>query len=146
MTGFPDMAADRLTPVAGEVHKARESAELGGLRMDKAEAGVLLANLAQLRARAADLVTGCADLDRPLRFGDNWVGDIVAARLRAVASTDSLSMTSVMAEFLQVIDDLEATVRAAAQLYETTDDQNADRVRKAARHLGLTGVTVQGGE
>jgi hypothetical protein len=146
MTGFPATAADGLKPVAGAVHEVRASAELGGLRMDKAEATVLLANLAQIRARAEELVTGCGPLDRPLRFGDNWVGDIVSARLRAVASTDKLSMTSVMAEFLQVIDDLEATVRAAAQLYVSTDEQNADDVRKAAQHLGLTDVTVQGDE
>jgi hypothetical protein len=105
--------------------------------MDKTEATVLLASLAQIRARAEDLVTGCGALDRPLRFGDNWVGDLVSARLRAVASTDSLSMTSVLAEFRQVIDDLEATVRAAAQLYEVTDDANADLVRQAARRLGI---------
>lgn len=142
MQSFPGDAASGLTPVAGEVREVRESAELGGLRMDKAEATVLLANLAQLRARAEDLVTGCGDLDRPLRFGDNWVGDLVSARLRAAASTDTLSMTSVMAEFRQVIDDLEATVRAAAQLYEVTDEANADLVRQAARRLGID----EGGE
>lgn len=146
MEDFPTRAAAGLTPVAGEVHKVRESAELGGLRMDKTEAAVLLANLATLRERAAELVTGSGALDRPLRFGANWVGDIVSARLRAVASTDQLSMTQVMAEFLQVIDDLEATVRASAQLYETTDEQGADEIRKAAQHLGLSDVTVQGGQ
>jgi len=146
MEEFPAMAAGSLDPVAGQVHQVRESAELGGLRMDKAEAQVLLANLAELRARADELVTGCGALDRPLRFGDNWVGAIMSERLRGVATTDQQSMTLVMTQFQQVLTDLEATVRAAAQLYVDTDQQSADDMRKAAVRLGLTDVTVQGGE
>lgn len=146
MDEFPIAAAGALAPVADQVHRVREATELGGLRMDQAEARVLLANLAKIRARVDDLVTGCGALDQPLRFGDNWVGAIMADRLHGVAATDRQSVTSVMTEFRQVLDDLEATVRAAAGVYAATDQRGADDIRQAARRLGLAHVTVEGGE
>ncbi len=134
---FPEDAAGALAPVAGKVDEAKQQALAGTLRIDVEVAKVLLGQLAELRLRAADLVRDCTDLDRPLHFGDNWVGQIMARRLRTVAVDRDSGVTPVLATFHQVLEDLEATVRFAAGLYETTDILAAENLRRA---LGTFGV------
>jgi uncharacterized protein YukE len=95
------------------------------LRLDKIEARALLEHLGKLRGRVEEVVTGCAALDRPLRFGDNWVGAITAERLQDAAAGG----TSVLTEFRRALDDLETTVRAAAELYVATDERAAADIR-----------------
>jgi len=140
-TEFSADAAGALAPVAGKVGEAKQHALAGTLRIDVEVAKVLLGQLAELRLRAADLVRDCADLDTPLRFGDNWVGQIMSRRLRTVAVDRDSGVTPVLATFHQVLEDLEATVRFAAGLYETTDSLAADDLRRA---LGTFGVATEG--
>jgi hypothetical protein len=134
---FAPAAAGALAPVAGQVEKAKEQALAGTLRIDLESARVILGQLAALRLRAGDLVRACAELDTPLRFGDNWVGRLVAERLRTVAVDRDAGVTPVLAAFHQVLDDLEATVRFAAGVYAATDDRAAADLVRAASRFGV---------
>src|SRR5262245_52827510 len=111
---FGGDAAGALVPVAGQVEKAKEQALAGTLHIDTEAAKVILRQLGALRLRAADLVNDCADLDIPLKFGDNWVGRIMSDRLQEVAAGPRGAVTPVLRTFHQVLDDLESTVRFAA--------------------------------
>jgi len=138
---FGGSAAGALAPVAGQVAQAKEQALAGTLRIDLDAAQVILKQLAALRLRAGDLVGDCADLDTPLKFGDNWVGQIMSERLRAVAVGRSGAVTPVLRTFHQVLDDLEATVRFAAGMYETADQQAEAELKRA---IGRFGVHIEG--
>lgn len=135
---FPAVAAGGLAPVADQVGKAKEQALAGSLTIDLDAAKAILANLDRLRSRAAGLVRDCVELDTPLKFGDNWVGRIMSERLRTVAVDRDGGVTPVLETFHRVLDDLEATVRFAAGLYETTDENAADDLRRAVGRFGVT--------
>lgn len=137
---FPGAASGALAPVADKIGKAKEQALAGSLRIDLDVAKHILVQLGKLRVRAADLVRDCADLDTPLRFGDNWVGRIMSERLRMVAVDRDGGVTHVLTAFHQVLDDLEATVRFAAGMYETSDERAADDLRRAVGQFGVTVV------
>jgi len=134
---FPGAASGALAPVVGQIEQAKEEALAGTLRIDLAAAKLLLKQLAALRLRAADLVSECVALDTPLRFGDNWVGRLMSERLRTVAVDQNGGVTPVLTTFHQVLDDLEATVRLAAGLYETTDERAAADLKRAAGQFGV---------
>lgn len=134
---FPAAAAGALAPVAGRVEEAKHQAEAGTLRIDLEAARVLLRQIEALKSRAASLVDDCAELDTPLKFGDNWVGQIMSERLRTVAVDRDGGVTPVLRTFHQVLDDLEATVRFAAGIYEITDLQAADDLQRAANRFGV---------
>ena len=134
---FPGAASGALAPVVGQIEQAKEQALAGTLRIDLAAAKLLLKQLAALRLRAADLVSECVALDTPLRFGDNWVGRLMSERLRTVAVDQNGGVTPVLTTFHQVLDDLEATVRLAAGLYETTDERAAADLKRAAGQFGV---------
>jgi hypothetical protein len=138
---FGGAAAGALVPVAGQVEKAKEQAIAGTLTIDLEAARVILRQLGALRLRAADLVEGCADLDTPLRFGDNWVGRIMSDRLQEVAAGPRGAVTPVLRTFHQVLDDLESTVRFAAGMYESADAQAEDDLKRA---IGRFGVRIEG--
>lgn len=133
---FPAAAAGALAPVAGQVEQVREQAAEGGLRIDLAAAEQLLLQIQQVRLRAADLVQHGSALDTPLRFGDNWVGRIMSARLRTVAVDENGGVTPVLRQFHDLLDSVEAIIRLAAGLYRTTDEQLASELRRAAGRLG----------
>ncbi|MGB3439979.1 MAG: hypothetical protein WBA97_14625 [Actinophytocola sp.] len=135
---FPGAAAGALAPVATKVGKVKEQALAGSLKIDLDAAQVILATLGRLRLRAADLVQRCVELDAPLRFGDNWVGQIMSERLRTVAVGQDGGVTPVLSAFHQVLDDLEATVRFAAGMYATSDEQAAADLRRAIERFGVT--------
>jgi hypothetical protein len=135
--GFATPAAGALVPVAGQVHQVRRKAEVGGLRLDPEAAAALLHRIGALRARAAGLVTDSAELDAPLRFGDSWVADLMAARLRTVAVDRGRGATAVLRAFAKVLTDLEFTIKAAAGQYYTTDQASADKLRQSLGQLGL---------
>ena len=135
---FPGAAAGALAPVADQVDKVKEQALAGSLKIDLDAAKVILANLGRLRLRAAELVRDCTDLDTPLKFGDNWVGQIMSERLRTVAVDRDGGVTPVLTAFHQVLDDLESTVRFAAGMYETSDEQAADDLKRAVQRFGVT--------
>ena len=134
--GFSAPAA-ALAPVAGQVHEVKRKAEIGGLKLDPAAAKVLIATLARLNAQVNDLVGDCADLDQPLKFGANFVGQTVASRLQDTASGGSAAVTPVLTEFGRVLGDLQATVQAAAGSYVVADDKAARNMRRAAARFGL---------
>src|SRR5262245_511877 len=103
---FGGDAGGALAPVAGQVEQVKEQALAGTLHIDLDAAQVILAQLGALRLRAADLLRDCAELDTPLKFGRNWVGQIVAARLHAVAAGPADAVAPVLTAFHQVLDDL----------------------------------------
>jgi hypothetical protein len=137
MVDDPASAAGALIPVAGAVGAVRQKAGVGGLRLDVESANALLRQLGLLRQRVAALVEGSAELDTPLRFGDNWIGRIMSERLRTVAVDRHSGIGPVLAAFARVLDDLEYTIRAAAGLYHTTDQESADKLRRAVESFGL---------
>jgi len=142
---FPSAAARALAPVAGQVEQVKEQAAQGSLRIDLGAAENLLRQVHQVRLRAADLATNSSTLDIPLQFGDNWVGRIMAERLRTVAVDENGGVTPVLRMFHDVLDSVEAVIRLAAGLYRTTDEQVEQDLRLAASrigdHLGLIGGT-----
>lgn len=133
---FPVTAAGALAPVAGQVDRVRDQAAAGGLRIDLPAAEVLLEQVARVRLRAADLARDGAALDTPLHFGDNWVGRIMAERLRGVAVGSDGGVAPVLARFHELLESVEAVIRLAAGLYETTDQQAAADLRRAADRIG----------
>lgn len=138
---FGGAAAGALAPVAGQVEQTKEQALAGTLRIDLESAKAILKQLSALRLRAGELVRDCADLDTPLKLGDSWVAEIMARRLRSVAAGPRGAVTPVLSTFHQVLDDLEATVRFAAGLYESTDEQAEADLKRA---IGRFGVQFEG--
>jgi hypothetical protein len=136
MPGFSAPAV-ALAPVAGQVNDVKHKAEIGGLKLDPAAAKVLIATLARLHAQVDDLVGDCADLDQPLKFGDNFIGQTLASRLRDTASGGTAAVTPVLSEFSRVLGDLHATVQAAAGSYVIADDEAARSMQRAAARFGL---------
>lgn len=134
---FGAAAGGALVPVAGKVAEVRDHAAAGGLTIDLEAAEKLLVQLAGLRLRAADLVRDSETLAAPLRFGDNWVGRIMAERLHAVAAGEDGGVAPVLARFHELLDSVEAIIRLAAGLYQTTDQQATDALHRAAARLHL---------
>lgn len=102
------------------------------MRIDLDAAPALLARLDALRDRTGELVARGAELDRPLRFGDNWVGHLMSQRLRGVAVSDH-GLAGVLGTFHQVLDDVSATVRLAAGQYRAADDDAATALGRCPR-------------
>lgn len=132
---FGSAAGEALVPVAGKVEEVRHKAAEGGLRIDLTAAETMLRQLAELRRRAGDLIQDGASLDTPLRFGDNWVGRIMSEKLRTVAVAENGGVTPVLGRFHELLDSVEAIIRLAAGRYQTTDQQAADELHRAAGRL-----------
>jgi hypothetical protein len=130
------MAGGALAPVAGQVDQVKHQAATGGLQIDLTAAETLLRQVQQVRQRAADLVEDGAMLDTPLQFGDNWVGRIMSERLRTVAVDQNGGVSPVLRQFHDLIDSVEAIIRLAAGLYQTTDEQAARDLQRAAGRIG----------
>ncbi|WP_130342657.1 hypothetical protein [Herbihabitans rhizosphaerae] len=133
---FTPGAAAGLAPVAGGVADAKQSAVLGDLHLDPVAADTLLKALAKIKVRAKQLLRDSGDLDAPLRFGDSWVADIMAKRLRQVAVGNG-SVAAVLTEFERIVEDMELTVRAAAGDYIARDQAAKERLEKAANRIGV---------
>lgn len=136
MPGFSAPAAG-LVPVAGQVEATRRKAEIDGLSLDPAAATALITTIAGLRGRVDDLVGECAELDQPLKFGANFVGQTVAGRLRETASGGDEAVTPVLKNFSQTLANLQAMVQAAAGRYMVTDEESARRMQQAISPFGL---------
>jgi hypothetical protein len=126
-----------LAPVAGQVRETKRKAEVEGLTLDPAAASALLATVARLRERVDDLVTECADLDQPLKFGANFVGRTVADRLRDTASGGNSSVTPVLTSFSKVLADLQSVIQVASGRYLVTDEEAAKKLRTFMSPFGL---------
>ncbi|MFC0115946.1 hypothetical protein [Kibdelosporangium aridum] len=134
--GFSAPAAG-LAPVAGQVEETKRKAEVEGLTLDPAAATALLNTIAQLRARVDDLVTECAELDQPLKFGANFVGKTVANRLQDTVSGGNASVTPVLSSFGKVLGDLQSLIQVASGRYMVADDEAAKKMQTFMSPFGL---------
>ena len=57
--------------------------------------------------------------------------------MRTVAISDNGGVTPVLRTFHQVLEDLEATVRFAAGMYQTADDETVEALKRAAGQFGV---------
>ncbi|MQA08363.1 MAG: hypothetical protein GEU98_07375 [Pseudonocardiaceae bacterium] len=134
---FPESAQAGLAPVAGAVQDVRRGAEHGDLYMDADAGRALLGQLTDIRSQVIDLISECGDLDQPLKFGDNWVGDTMNQKLRGAAAGEPRAFTPVLEEFQQVLNDLQRTVKYAAGLYTEVDEQTAEDLRKSMKFFDV---------
>lgn len=133
-----------LAPVAQDMSGVKEAARSGGLRMDEETALELLKSLSEIRDRVEAITEQANELDVPLKFGDNWVAHAMSRRLHSVAQGRDSAAIRVLKQFRMVIDDYESTVRAAAYLYATAEEDVQSEMRQTARELGMTGVFKSG--
>jgi len=138
----PDSAFGRgsginLAPVARDMAEVRSAAGHGELRMDEETAQALLKDLWEIKVRVEQLTTDAHELDVPLKLGDNWVGHAMSRRLHSVARGQDSAAIRVFKQFLMVVEDYELTVRRAAHLYTTMEDDVQSNVQRAARQLDV---------
>uniref|UniRef100_UPI00131E1174 hypothetical protein n=1 Tax=Streptomyces sp. NRRL F-2664 TaxID=1463842 RepID=UPI00131E1174 len=65
------------------------------------------------------------NLDVELKFGNNWVSDAISRRLREVAVGHEESAVHGIGDFMQVLFEVEETIREAARNLERADDEAA---------------------
>ncbi|MFI9810684.1 hypothetical protein [Saccharothrix variisporea] len=114
---------------------ALDAVDKGEVKLDLDKQAVQ--DLVKLITQARDLVdsvhrTAVDSLDVELKFGNNWVGEAISRRLREVAVGDETSAVSVIGDFLDVLFEVEKTIRDAARNLEDADDEAADAFGKAA--------------
>ncbi|QFZ16198.1 hypothetical protein [Saccharothrix syringae] len=98
-------------------------------------------DLVKLIAKARGLVDSVyakavSNLDVELKFGNNWVSEAISRRLREVAVGDEASAVNVIGDFMQVLFEVEETVRKAARNLEEADDDAADAFGSAGEVQG----------
>lgn len=114
---------------------ALDAVDEGEVKLDLDKQAVQ--DLIKLITQARDVVdnvhrTAVDNLDVELKFGNNWVGEAISRRLREVAVGDDASAVSVIGDFLNVLFEVEKTIRDAARNLEDADDEAADAFGKAA--------------
>ncbi|PRY46083.1 hypothetical protein [Umezawaea tangerina] len=123
---FTAVAQADLVTAHSAVAAVDQAVDKGKVQLDKGSAADLIKAIGDARDRVQDLYTAVRDqLDIPLQFGDNWVGRSISRRLREVATGDHESAVFVIREFLEVLEDVETTVRQASKHTENTDDDLA---------------------
>ncbi|MFD9734239.1 hypothetical protein [Umezawaea sp. NPDC059074] len=124
---FTAVAQADLVTAHSAVAAVDQAVDKGKVQLDKGSAADLIKSIADARDRVQDLYdTVRGQLDIPLQFGDNWVGRSISRRLREVAVGDQESAVFVIREFMQVLEDVETTVRQASK---HTDDTDYDMAR-----------------
>ncbi|GAA0239807.1 hypothetical protein GCM10010492_43710 [Saccharothrix mutabilis subsp. mutabilis] len=118
---------------------ALDAVDKGEVKLDLDKQAVQ--DLVKLITQARDLVDGVHrtavdNLDVELKFGNNWVGEAISRRLREVAVGDDRSAVSVIGDFLDVLFEVEKTIRDAARNLEDADDEAADAFGKAGEVKG----------
>ncbi|MFE9744083.1 hypothetical protein ACFYOT_04195 [Saccharothrix saharensis] len=123
---------DKATTALGAVDK--ESVQLD---LDKQGVDDLIKLISQARS-LVDTVHGRAvnNLDVELKFGNNWVSDAISRRLREVAVGNEESAVNVIGDFMQVLFEVEETIRDAARNLERADDEAADAFGAAGEAKG----------
>ena len=123
---------DKATTALGAVDK-------GSVQLDLDKQGVddLLKLVSQARS-LVDTVHSRAvnNLDVQLQFGNNWVSDAISRRLREVAVGNEESAVKVIGDFMQVLFEVEETIRDAARNLERADDEAADAFGSAGEAKG----------
>ena len=123
---FTAVAQADLASAHSAVAAVDQAVDTGKISLDKGSATELIKAIANARDRVQDLYEAVRDqLDIPLQFGDNWVGRSISRRLREVAVGDQESAVFVIREFMDVLEDVEATVRQAAKNTEDYDEDLA---------------------
>ncbi|XVS64659.1 hypothetical protein ACQPYE_00920 [Actinosynnema sp. CA-299493] len=107
------------------------------LDLDRQGVNDLLKLVSQAR-NLVDTVHGRAvdNLDVELQFGNNWVSDAISRRLREVAVGNEESAVNVIGDFMQVLFEVEETIREAARNLERADDEAADAFGSAGEAKG----------
>ncbi|MEU4769522.1 hypothetical protein AB0H12_40475 [Actinosynnema sp. NPDC023794] len=118
---------------------ALDAVDKGSVQLDLDKQGVddLLKLVVQAR-NLVDTVHGRAvdNLDVELKFGNNWVSDAISRRLREVAVGNEESAVNVIGDFMQVLFEVEETIREAARNLEQADDEAADAFGSAGEAKG----------
>ncbi|GAB2999369.1 hypothetical protein [Saccharothrix stipae] len=123
---------DKATTALGAVDK-------GSVQLDLDKQGV--DDLLKLVSKARNLVDtvhsrAVNNLDVELKFGNNWVSDAISRRLREVAVGNEESAVNVIGDFMQVLFEVEETIREAARNLERADDEAADAFGSAGEAKG----------
>ncbi|MGM1061103.1 hypothetical protein [Saccharothrix sp. Mg75] len=118
---------------------ALDAVDKGAVQLDLDKQGVddLLKLISQARG-LVDTVHSRAvnNLDVELKFGNNWVSDAISRRLREVAVGNEESAVNVIGDFMQVLFEVEETIREAARNLEEADDEAADAFGAAGEAKG----------
>ncbi|NUT52772.1 MAG: hypothetical protein HOV94_36620 [Saccharothrix sp.] len=123
---------DKATTALGAVDK--QSVQLD---LDKQGVDDLLKLVSQARSMVDNVHSRAVNnLDVELKFGNNWVSDAISRRLREVAVGDEESAVNVIGDFMQVLLEVEETIRKAARNLEDADDEAADAFGSAGEAKG----------
>ena len=118
---------------------ALDAVDKQAVQLDLDKQGV--ADLLKLVSQARSLVDNVHskavnNLDVELKFGNNWVSDAISRRLREVAVGNEESAVNVIGDFMQVLFEVEETIREAARNLEQADDDAADAFGSAGEAKG----------
>lgn len=118
---------------------ALDAVDKGSVQLDLDKQGVddLLKLVMQARNLVDTVHSRAVDnLDVELKFGNNWVSDAISRRLREVAVGNEESAVNVIGDFMQVLFEVEETIRKAARNLERADDEAADAFGSAGKAKG----------
>ncbi|WP_447009567.1 hypothetical protein [Saccharothrix hoggarensis] len=123
---------DKATTALGAVDKGSVQLDLDKQAVD---------DLLKLVSKARDVVDNVHsravnNLDVELKFGNNWVSDAISRRLREVAVGNEESAVNVIGDFMQVLFEVEETIREAARNLARADDDAADAFGSAGEAKG----------
>lgn len=118
---------------------ALDAVDKDAVQLDLDKQGV--ADLLKLVSQARSLVDevhskAVNNLDVELKFGNNWVSEAISRRLREVAVGNEESAVNVIGDFMQVLFEVEETIREAARNLERADDDAADAFGSAGEAKG----------
>ncbi|MDQ2583224.1 hypothetical protein [Saccharothrix yanglingensis] len=118
---------------------ALDAVDKGAVQLDLDKQGVddLLKLISQARSLVDNVHSRAVNnLDVELKFGNNWVSDAISRRLREVAVGNEKSAVNVIGDFMQVLFEVEETIREAARNLEQADDEAADAFGAAGEAKG----------
>ncbi|PSL55521.1 hypothetical protein B0I31_105485 [Saccharothrix carnea] len=118
---------------------ALDAVDKGSVQLDLDKQGVddLLKLVSQARSMVDEVHSRAVNnLDVDLKFGNNWVSDAISRRLREVAVGNEESAVNVIGDFMQVLFEVEETIREAARNLERADDEAADAFGSAGEAKG----------
>lgn len=128
-TSFTESAQAGLVDAYDAVGRVDAAFGQQTVHMDHDAARALVKALATAKEQIHALEKLAAtQLDAPLLFGDNWVGRLIAERLRKAASGDGQSASAVLGAYREVLDDVENTIKQAAQLWDDVDQDTKSAV------------------
>lgn len=123
--------APGLVSAAKAIDATRTAADEGRLTLSKdAAENLILAIeevLATTRSEIEPMLRGV--LIQPLQFGNNWVGELIKARLANTAGDAPESMGPVIKQFERVLRQMADTAREAARRYQQVEDDIAAQLR-----------------